>query len=355
VTESVANFALPKALRLVLAYSWNPIGYQILNPGILHWFSERDDAVVGYVVCRGIRVVAGAPICPPSLLQETTEKFERDTKRHGERVCYFHAGPRFASVLGGSRKHSIARIGSLPYWNPSDWQTVLSSDASLRYQVRRAYNKGLRVTEVPAEAARQSDELREIRQQWLRRKHLPPLHFLIEPEIFDQLADRRLFVAKENSRALGYLMCSPMPNRNGWLLEQWASADAAPLGTSELLIHEVMTTFGAERYQEVTMGLVPLSSEGLVPGSPGPLWLNLLFRFVKMTANPLYNFKGLEHFKYKFHPHYSEPVYAVVNKARFSPIDVLAIIHAFAGSPLQLFAWHTVKKIAGKLSARDSA
>jgi phosphatidylglycerol lysyltransferase len=96
-----------------------------------------------------------------------------------------------------------------------------------------------------------------------------------------------------------------MPNRNGWLLEQWACSDAAPLGTSELLVHQVMTTFGDERYREVTMGLTPLSSEGLVPGSPGPLWLHLLFRFIRMTANPLYNFKGLEHYKYKFHPHCS--------------------------------------------------
>jgi hypothetical protein len=33
-----------------------------------------------------------------------------------------------------------------------------------------------------------------------------------------------------------------------------------------------------------------------------------------------------------------------VNRAYFSPVDVLAIAHAFAGSPLQLFAWQTLKK-----------
>ena len=69
---------------------------------------------------------------------------------------------------------------------------------------------------------------------------------------------------------------------------------------------------------------------------------------MRFTANPLYNFKGLEHYKYKLRPHYSEPVYAVVNDSRFRPANVFAIAHAFAGSPLQLFAWEVIRKTAAR-------
>ena len=338
---------------MVLDYSWNPIAYQILNPGISHWFSTQQDAVVGYVTCNRIRVVAGAPICRPTVLPKVVEEFEEDARRSRERVCYFHAGPRFASVVSGSRKHSIARIGSLPYWNPLDWQSIMKSNASLRYQVARARNKQVTVSQIPAEVAAQSEELRTIRQQWLNRKHLPPMHFVIEPEIFDHLADRRLFVANRGGNIIGYLMCTPMPNRNGWLFEQWARADNAPLGTSELLVHEALSAFASEGCSEATMGLVPLSRQGLVPGAPGPLWLRLLFRFMRWTANPLYNFKGLEYYKYKLRPHYSEPVYIVVNDSSFHPMNVLAIAHAFAGSPLQLFAWETMKKTLHRFRTRS--
>jgi phosphatidylglycerol lysyltransferase len=336
-----------KALRLVLAHSWNPIAYQILNPGILHWFNRTHDAVVGYVVANRVRVVAGAPICRPTILLDVTREFEADAKAKGEHVCYFHVGPRFASVLSRSGVHSIVRIGSLPYWNPTDWHSILKSDASLRYQISRVKHKGVTVAELHPSTAAHSDELHSIRQQWLDRKHLPPLHFLIEPEAFHHLADRRLFIAKRTGRMIAYLLCSPMPNRHGWLLEQWAHSDSAPLGTSELLVHEAMTEFATEGYREVTMGLAPLSREGLVPGAPGPFWMKMLFRFMRLTANPLYNFKGLEHYKYKLRPHYSEPVYAVVNGRHFSPLNVLAVAHAFAGSPLQLFAWQTIKKAIG--------
>jgi phosphatidylglycerol lysyltransferase len=203
------------------------------------------------------------------------------------------------------------------------------------------------VEELPAPMAAQSSELRAIRRQWLDRKHLPPLHFLIEPDVFHQLANRRLFVASRAREMIAYLLCSPMPNRNGWFFEQWAHSNTAPLGTSESLVHEAMITLASEGYREVTMGLTPLSSEGLVPGNPGPLWLKAMFQIMRLTANPLYNFKGLERYKYKLHPHYSEPVYAVVRGRRFSPLNVFAIAHAFAGSPLQLFAWKSIKKVLG--------
>lgn len=332
------------ARELVFAHSLNPIAYQILNPGIQHWFSRKGDAVIGYVTCNDVRVVAGAPVCSPARVGAVVEEFEFDAARVKERICYFHVGPRFARVVRHSPRHSIAAIGALPYWDPSRWAAIVKSHASLRYQISRARNKGIEVREMPATLAAGSYELRLIRRQWLSRKHLPPLHFLIEPDIFGQLADRRLFIAERNRQIIAYLLCSPMPNRQGWLFEQWAHDARAPLGTSELLVHTAMSTFAHEKFREVTMGLVPLSAAVLPPGEPGPLWLRSLFRFMRATANPLYNFKGLEHYKYKFRPHYSEAAYAVVNDSQFRPINVFAIAHAFAGSPLQLFAWRIVKQ-----------
>jgi phosphatidylglycerol lysyltransferase len=345
VTSTASGRNTEKALWLVLAHSWNPIAYQILNPGIEHWFNRTNEAVIGYATANGIRVVAGAPICRPTILTAVTEEFEADAKSHGQRVCYFHVGPRYASVLSRTGAHSIARIGSLPFWDPTDWHSIVASDASLRYQVSRARHKDVTFAEIAGDEAAGSEELREIRRQWLERKHLPPLHFLIEPEVFHHLANRRLFVARRAGRTIAYLVCSPMPTRRGWLFEQWARSDSAPLGTSELLIHEAMTMFSTEGCREATMGLAPLSGQGLVSGAPGPLWLKLMFRFMRLTANPLYNFKGLEHYKYKLRPHFSEPVYAVVQGRRFSPLNVIAIAHAFAGSPLQLFARETFKKM----------
>jgi phosphatidylglycerol lysyltransferase len=348
------NTSSELARELVFAHSLNPIAYQILNPGIKHWFSRKGDAVIGYITCHDVRVVAGAPVCSPERIGAVIAEFESNATQLRESVCYFHVGPRFASAIENSPNHSIAAIGALPFWNPMQWDAIVKSDASLRYQISRARNKGIEVTEMPALMAAESQDLRDIRHQWLSRKHLPPLHFLIEPDIFGQLTDRRLFIATRNHRTIAYLLCSPMPNREGWLFEQWAHAARAPLGTSELLVHSAMSTFAREKVREVTMGLVPLSAKALPPGEPGPGWLRGLFRFMRATANPLYNFKGLEYYKYKFRPQYSEPAYIVVNDSRFRMVNVFAIAHAFAGSPLQLFAWHTLKQNLKRLKKLTS-
>ena len=46
-TRSDPATLLEHARRLVLAHGWNATAYQIINPGIDHWFSSRGDAVIG--------------------------------------------------------------------------------------------------------------------------------------------------------------------------------------------------------------------------------------------------------------------------------------------------------------------
>ena len=60
-----------------------------MNPGIKRWFSAEGDAVVGFVPAGGIRVVAGAPVCPAERLAVVASEFEDVARDCGEEVCYF--------------------------------------------------------------------------------------------------------------------------------------------------------------------------------------------------------------------------------------------------------------------------
>ncbi|HMI57811.1 MAG TPA: phosphatidylglycerol lysyltransferase domain-containing protein, partial [Gemmatimonadaceae bacterium] len=81
-----------RARALVLEHGWNATAYQILNPGIAHWFSRAGDAVIGYVTRSGVRVVAGAPVCAEERLHDVVAEFAADARAAGDRVCYFGAG-----------------------------------------------------------------------------------------------------------------------------------------------------------------------------------------------------------------------------------------------------------------------
>ena len=44
--------SLAEARRIILTHGWNSTSYQILNPGIRHWFAAANDAVTGFVSCQ---------------------------------------------------------------------------------------------------------------------------------------------------------------------------------------------------------------------------------------------------------------------------------------------------------------
>jgi len=82
--------------------------------------------------------------------------------------------------------------------------------------------------------------LRAVLQEWLDTRGLPPLHFLVTPDLLDTLGDRRIFVAEQSDEVQGFLVATRIPARHGWLVEQWPRRRSAPNGTTHLLIDAAM-------------------------------------------------------------------------------------------------------------------
>ncbi len=327
---------VPRARELVLRYGWNATAYQVVNPGIAHWFAPEGDALVGYVRRRGVRVVAGAPVCPGERLAEVVAAFEGEAHAQGERVCYFGAAGRVMALLGSDPGHTVVVLGSQPTWDPARWSATLDRHASLRAQLNRARNKGVKVEEWPAETAQNHPGLRRCLSEWLQTHTLPPLGFLVEPETLGRLEGRRIFVATRNSEPVGFVTCSPVPVRQGWLTEQFVRGKDAPNGTTELMLDAAVRAVAADGAHYVTMGLVPLSRNTWIPTNYNPLWLRWALSWVRAHGRRFYNFDGLDRFKAKFHPHAWEPIYAISDEARFSFATLYAIADAFSpGSPVR--------------------
>lgn len=337
---------LGRARDLILRHGWNATAYQILNPGISLWFSPAGDAVAGYADWGRVRVAAGAPVCARDRLEAATAAFEARAREEGLSVCWFGAGARLEGVLGGRPGYSRVALGSQPSWDPADWPAVLAERPSLRAQLNRARNKGVTVAEWPAGRAAASPELRRCLKEWLDRRRMPPMHFLVEPMTLGRLWDRRVFVAERDGAPVGFLVASPVTVRKGWLVEQFVRARAAPNGTAEAMVDAAFRAAAADGLGYLTLGLSPLA--GLSAGGPGagPWWLYLVFRWLRLHGGRFYNFRGLEAFKAKFGPREWEPIYAICNRPAFPPRALMAIAAAFGGVPPALFvAWALGKAI----------
>ena len=318
-----------RAREIVLEHGWNATAYQIVNPGISHWFSRSDNAVIGFVSSAGYRVVAGAPVCANDRLPNVVREFERDSLDAGDDVCYFGAEARLESAIAASKSHSKALLGAQPAWDPAHFDPLIRSHSSLRAQLNRAKNKGVRVVEYTPQQAMSSDDLQDILEKWLSTRGLPPLHFLVEPDTLDRLIDRRIFVARSHESTVAFAVLSPIPARNGWLVEQFPRVQAAPNGTIELLLATAVRALAESGATYVTLGLAPLARREQVTSKDESWWLRSTLRFAAMHGKRFYNFRGLESFKSKFRPDSWEPVYAIESSPRFSMKALIAIAGAF--------------------------
>lgn len=326
-----------RARALILRSGWNATAYQLLNPGIELWFSRAGDGVIGYVRHRRTRVVGGAPVCDIASLDSVAAEFVEDARAHGDQVCYFGAGGRLEASYARNPAWSRVLLGAQPAWHPRGWSTAVERRSSLRAQFNRARNKGVTVAEWAAESAENHPALRRCLAQWLATRHLPTLHFLVEPEILSQLHDRRVFVAERGEEVVGFTVLSPVSARNGWLVEQIVRGWNAPNGTAELLVDSAMRAVAASGASYATLGLSPLSERANVDLLQQPLWLRFVLRWVKLHGARFYNFAGLDAFKAKFNPDFWEPIYAIAEGPRFPPSALYAIAGAFSGgAPIRL-------------------
>jgi phosphatidylglycerol lysyltransferase len=328
-----------RARQLVLQYGWNATSYQILNPGIELWFSRAGEGVIGFVRHGRTRVVGGAPVCDGRELASIANEFAADARAGGDRVCYFGAGERLDTTLGATSDWSRVLLGAQPVWDPTQWTASVRQRGSLRAQFNRARNKGLVVAEWPSHIAENHPALRRCLAEWLETRNLPPLHFMVEPETLSELRDRRVFVAvRGEDEVVAFAVLSPVPARDGWLVEQIVRGSAAPNGTAELLLDSAMRVVAADGSRYVTLGLSPLSQHA--PAALWhPAWLRFVLRWVRLHGARFYNFAGLDAFKAKFNPQSWEPIYAIGQGPVFSPRDLYAIAGAFSGgAPVYLVA-----------------
>lgn len=340
-----------RARDLVMKYGWNSTCFQIVNPGMEYWFGSDGNSVVGYFSSGKVRVVAGAPVCPSKDLGDITIQFEAAASAAGQGVCYFGAEGRLDALFRDVSDHSFVLLGAQPVWRPAEWSNIVLKHSSLRSQISRAKNKGVTVDEWSVEKAHNNPELRNCLMAWLASKGLPPLHFVIEPETLNRLENRRIFVAEVNGEVVAFLVLSPIPERFGWLTEQFPHRPGAPNGSVELMMDTAIRALSDERFEYITLGLSPLSKRARIDPFSNPVWLKILLAWMRKHGQRFYNFDGLDSFKSKLMPEYWEPVYAIANEPEFSRRTMWSIARAFTHNrPFRVIGQGLVKAAASELN-----
>lgn len=339
--EEGGNEVLVRARAIVLAHGWNTTAYQILNPGFRYWFDPAGDAVAGIVATPSLWVVAGAPVAPPSRLAAVAARLEADAAAAQAQVCYVAAQERLERIHKELRGSSLVHLGAEPCWDPAGWEGILAGTSSLRAQVARSRNKRVEVTEETLSDGPAGEAIGEVLREWLDTRGLPPLGFLTMPWLLGRMGDRRLFVARQGGIPVAFAILSPVPGRDGWLVEQVARRPAAPNGVGEQLVDAAFRRIAAEGARFVSLGIVPLSRRAAGPDA-APWWLRGAFAWGRAHGRRFYNFDGLDRFKAKLRPDDWQPVYAIFNAPAPTIPLLWGMLEAVVGGPPLAFLGRVV-------------
>jgi phosphatidylglycerol lysyltransferase len=316
-----------RAFELVRQYGRDTVAFQSLETGFRYWF-DRDDAVVAYYDTGSAWVAGGGPIAPAHRIAEVARAFVAAAGHQQRRACFFAAEHNLVGLgIPG------IQIGEQPVWRAPEWDTVLRGAPSLRYQLNRARNKGVRVRRVLERELDRDSSLRlaidELAKHWQATKRMAPMAFLVQLEPFAYTTERTLFVAERDGALLGLASAVPVYASNRLFVEDLLRSPGAANGTSELLIDAVMRAAADAGTPEVTLGLAPLAG-GIAR------WL----RLARWLGGPLYDFEGLRAFKAKLRPHAWEPIYLCTTGSKL--LSLRDSLRAFAGGSLVSFAGRTL-------------
>jgi phosphatidylglycerol lysyltransferase len=303
---------------------------------------------VGFVRRHSFLLAVGAPVCDLSELRGVIEEFEEYARGQGRHVCYVCAEERLRDAVSRMPGHATVTAGEQPAWDPREWDAIVRTRKSLRGQINRSRNKGIQLEEMAPERASGDPEIAAVLKSWLRTRGLPPMHFMVEPDVLRGVTeDRVVLAARRDGRIVAYLVASPIGARNGYLIEELARTRDAPNGVAEHLIDATMRRFALEGRSYVTMGLVALARDSF---RGNPWWLRSLMGIARAHANRFYNFRGLEQFRAKLSPARWETIWFITNEPRFSVSALYAIGGAFSGiSPLRALALGVLNGIAQEL------
>jgi phosphatidylglycerol lysyltransferase len=317
-----------RLLAAILRNGREAVAFQSLEGGLEIWTDPATGALVPYCDTGGGWVAIGSPLAAEADVAEVARRFSSVARSHGRRASWFGAEisiPGFKALL----------VGEQPIWHVQRWPQVVARSRGLREQLRRSRAAGVAVRAVPAAELGDGRPLRvavdALAAEWLARRPMEPMQFLVTLAPWHHPAAHRYFVAEHQGRLVSFLSLVPIPARNGWLLEDLLRASNAPNGTSELLIDAAMRAVAAEGAELATLGLAPLS------GEIGPA-----LRLARAMGRGLYDFRGLRAFKQRLHPHAWIAVWLLVPQAGNLALGLVDTLRAFLGNRVARFIFRTI-------------
>jgi len=304
------------------------------------WASERCGVVAFRRLGRYVNVADGL-LAEPADRERLLAEFLAFAAQHNWVASMINV-PRNEIKMYRRQGCQVTKCGeeALVQLDQTDWR---GKDAQwLRRQENYCRRHGVEVYEIEPDLAdpvyrdEVIPQLEEISRDHISSTlHRREMQFFVSHFSAHELKDRRLFVARDGSRIIAFIVCNPGLDGDFWAVEVYRRRHDAVRGVIPCIIMYAMRVIKAEGVRYFSLSLVPfLRCNPVIGDSP-------IFRFVANSwwrhLNPIYDVRGIFHFKSRFRPDYREMFLASKPRVTIRSLLVIAFIwKLFHFNPLRL-------------------
>jgi phosphatidylglycerol lysyltransferase len=309
-----AHATFEEARAVILRHGFNTNAYVTLLPPPFSYFTAPGiDGVIAYQRYGRVWLCGGEPICAEADLVTLTAAFMHAARQRRITIGFLPTTPRAAALLTARLGFDRVKIGEDNFYDLQAWSARGQKMKHTRANINRAMREGVMVRRCAPDAV--TDDMRAQVQAlidtWLATRGMAALSFLLGIHPFALMEDRRLFLAWQGEKVVGFLACSPIPARDAWYLEDIIRDDDAPVGVTELLFQETVAALKAEGGAYGTLGMAALADCGPVDQPPAHRLAGRMFAAMYTRLNTFYHFQSLRFYKEKFAPAFTEDTFFV--------------------------------------------
>ena len=292
------------------------------------YFFSQGGSVIAYVVKSGVALVLGDPIGPPEDLCPALQAFQETCANNDWRPAFYQTLPDNLVAYRQAGFQAVC-IGQEGIVDLSTFTLEGHANKDLRYAYNRmlkaGYSTKMFVPPLPQDLV---GELREISDEWLTHVHGSEKRFSVGWFEDDYVRNSPVAVVRSpDGIYTAFANLLPEYRRSETTLDMMRHQADSEYGTMDFIFVSLLLWAKEQGFQAFNLGLSALS--GLGKSSEDPA-IERALKYIYEHVNQFYNFKGLHHFKEKFHPTWS-PRYLIYPSSASLPLVALAMIQADSG------------------------
>lgn len=312
---------------LIISTQKNTEHYISLSGDKYLFWSETRDAFIAYITTPKYWVALNDPCGNPVRFKDLVKEFRNRADGHGAKPVFYRITTEHLPLYVDLGLNLI-KLGEEAHVDLENFSLKGNSWTSFRNSINKINKEGFSFQIIRAvDIDPILPALKQLSDQWLNHKKSREKGFSLGffTDAYMRFFDVAVVRKDDQIVAFANLLHTDMPNEISIDLMRYG--DSAPKGAMDYLLTSIMLWAKEESYHKFNLGMAPLA--GLDNDELAPFWHRLGSSIFRM-GNEFYDFKGLHHYKEKFHPHWN-PVYLALPRGGHLARVIFTITNAISG------------------------